>query len=65
MEVLMTRIRLIKSKKKIDLLRFINLLPYKIEIKSISFCPLEKKWCVWFVPGDDIEISDVLEISLD
>lgn len=44
---------------------FPNTLTYRIEIKGIAFCPLEKKWCLWFIPDDAIEVTDTLEIDLD
>lgn len=64
-DVLMTRLRLLKSKDKMRILEFVNTLTYKIEIKTISYCPIDKKWTLWFVPDEAIEVTDSLMLDLD
>ena len=55
MSIKSTRLRYVSSRSADLLEAFINALPFKVEIKSISFGG--KRWFCWFVLPDNIEHS--------
>lgn len=62
-EIISTRLRSISSKNIVDIMAAIDSLPYKVEIKTITACPFDKKWYAVFVIPDEVpEMNLVIEL---
>ena len=59
-EIISTRLRSMSSKDLSDLMSAINMLPYKVEIKTIVACPWDKRWYVTFVVPDSVSDMQML-----
>lgn len=60
MEIISTRVRCISGKKAEDVINAINLLPYKIEMKEIIECQVDKRWYAFFVIPDSLADMQML-----
>lgn len=47
-----TRLRWRSAKKPEAIQAFCDTLGTRIEVKSVVFNPTDKKWYLWFIPGD-------------
>lgn len=58
-----TKLRYIKSKNIETISHYVNMLPYRIEIKGNPIF-VSKKWVLWFVIGDNVE-NEILSGDID
>lgn len=62
-EIISTRLRSISGKNIVVVMTAIEMLPYKVEIKSIVACPWDKKWyAVFVIPNEVEEMNPLTEL---
>jgi len=59
LEVIQTRLRFISSKTVEELTQAVDSLPFKVELKSLVYDPIKKRWFQTFVIPDEINFKNL------